>query len=265
MPTRALATINLATVIATIVWSYWTNSSQLNSNTVGSVSDRYQSAITPADYAFAIWGLIYLALLLNAVYQIYCAYSGKRDQSFIRQIGPWLILANLLNSLWLGLWLYNEIGWSVLVMFGILFSLVMCIVRLRMELWDAPVRIILWVWWPLCLYSGWITVATVANVTAWLVSIGGQALLPTNVIAAIVLGVIVFINILMIRYRNMREFAGVGIWALVAIAVSNWGSNSMVSYAALLGSVLVLVAIIAHIVKQRAWQLTEKFKSEPLW
>lgn len=46
------------------------------------------------------------------------------------------------------------------------FSLVMIILRTDMELTDPPLRTIAFVWWPFCLYSGWITVALLTNIAA---------------------------------------------------------------------------------------------------
>ena len=46
------------------------------------------------------------------------------------------------------------------------------VIRLNMERWDAPFPIIAFVWWPICIYSGWIAVATIANATTVLYDAG---------------------------------------------------------------------------------------------
>jgi hypothetical protein len=128
-------------------------------------------------------------------------------------------VANIFCGLWVALWLDEHIAASVVMMLGILFCLLMCVRQLDMEIWDAPFPIIAFVWWPLCLYSGWISVATIANIAAWLNGTYEIAI-ETQVMVTLLMIVIAFvINSLMIWKRNMREFAMVGVWALVAIFI----------------------------------------------
>src|SRR5690606_23994053 len=99
-------------------------------------------------------------------------------------------------------------------------SLIRIILKTNMERWDAPVKIIAFTWWPICLYSGWITVALIANVSAYLTKIGWDGMGLSEVTWTIILiAVTVAINLLMIARRNMREFALVGVWGLVALYV----------------------------------------------
>ncbi|HAJ82648.1 MAG TPA: hypothetical protein DCO64_09405, partial [Zunongwangia profunda] len=61
---------------------------------------------------------------------------------------------------WVIVWLYEYTGLSIFLMLLILFSLIKIILNTNMERWDAPLKIIAFSWWPICLYSGWIAVAT---------------------------------------------------------------------------------------------------------
>ena len=167
---KTYALINTGVVLAVIFWNYWSNTGAINGNTVGGMSDEYANLFTPAGYAFAIWGLIYLGLLTLVVNQLHMAFFGGEHSGTILQIGPWLTIANLGNAVWLWFWLQEQTGLSVVIMLVILFSLIQIILRLNMERWDAPLPVIAAVWWPICLYSGWIAVATIANISAWLAS-----------------------------------------------------------------------------------------------
>src|SRR5680860_1387278 len=115
----------------------------------------------------------------------------------------------------------------------LLISLLIIIFRNRMELYDAPLSTIAFLWWPFVVYSGWITVAAIVNLSAYLVKIdwNGWGLDPVNWTIIMIL-VATIINILVIQRRNMREFAGVGVWSFIGIAVANWGVNASIQYTA---------------------------------
>ncbi len=244
---RNLTILNLLSVILVIIVNYFSQTLQLNNNTIGSLSQEYRNLFTPQGYAFSIWGLIFIALLAYCGYQVFIAFFSNRDDDFIVQTGPWFAIANFANSGWVVVWLYEYTGISVIFMFIILFSLVMVIIKTRMELWDAPLRIIAFTWWPICLYAGWITVATIANVASYLAKIDWNGWFFTErqwTITMILVAVI--INLLIIYRRNMREFAAVGIWALIAIYVRHSDRMPVIAYVALGGAVILSIYALYH-------------------
>ena len=246
MMKKVYAIANTVVIIALVVWNYYTTTTTINGNTVGSLSAEYDNLFTPAGYAFSIWGLIFLGLIAHGFFQIRRAFSAGEDD-FIMQIGPWLLIANLANIAWVWFWL-NEVTWlSVILMLVILVSLLVCIVRLDMELWDAPLYTILFVWWPIAIYSGWIAVATIANISAYLTKIGWDGGPLSEVTWTVILiAVAVAVNLFLIARRNLREFAFVGVWALAAIAVRHWDSIPALQWTAASGAALLLVAGLVH-------------------
>lgn len=122
-----------------------------------------------------------------------------------------------------------------------------------MEKWDAPLHIILLIWWPFSLYFGWLTVATITNISSYLVSLGwdGNPLAPTTW-AAIVLVIAAVIFITLIWTRNMREAASAGAWGIIAIGVKNWGTEPVVAYVAVAVAVLIIGNTMVHGYKNRA-------------
>lgn len=226
MSRKLTSILNLLSVIILIAWNAYANTGNYNGKNVGELSAEYDNLFTPASYAFSIWGLIFLMLTVFGVYGVYVSFSKKHQREkkdyktdFIATTSPWFLAANIFCGLWVALWLDEHIAASVVMMLGILFCLLMCVRQLDMEIWDAPFPIIAFVWWPLCLYSGWISVATIANIAAWLNGTYEIAI-ETQVMLTILMIVIAFvINSLMIWKRSMREFALVGVWALVAIYV----------------------------------------------
>jgi len=243
---KIYAILNALFLAVVIFWNYWTNTAGVNGNTVSSLSSQYQNLFTPAGYAFSIWGIIYLALTAQAVFFIRRAFSPDKDSSFLSQIGPYLIMTNVLNGAWLWFWLMEHTGSSVIVMFMILTSLIILILNLNMERWAAPAKIIAGVWWPIAIYSGWITVATVANVSAYLAKIGWTGPFSELVWTIIMIAVATAINLFMIWTRNLREFSLVGIWALVAIAARHWDTYPDLKATALTGAAIIFLAAAYH-------------------
>jgi hypothetical protein len=257
---RFYALTNLLVIIALIAWNYAANALSIGGNTIGSLSREYENLFTPAGYAFSIWGPIYLGLLLHGIYQVKKVFLDRKDDGFVLQMGPWLILANLANAGWVWCWLNEQTGLSVVFMIALLVSLVLVILRLNMERWDAPIQIIIWVWWPICLYSGWIAVATIANVAAWLTKIGWQSFFTDITWSAIMIILATLVNLFMIKTRNMRAFAVVGIWALVAISVRHWDSIRILRWTALVSALVLALAISIHGYRNRATSLFVKMR-----
>lgn len=205
---KQLSITNTVSVFIVVLINYISQVYRLNNTTIGEVSAQYDNLFTPAGYAFSIWGLIFLSLIAYSVFQIRRSFFSSKTSEFVKQTGWWFALANILNASWVIAFSYDFIGLSVLIMLGILVSLIQIIRNTDMECWDAPIEIIAFVWWPICLYSGWITVATIANISAYLTKLGwdGSPLSEeTWTITMIVAAVI--INLLIILKRNMREFA----------------------------------------------------------
>jgi len=251
MMKKAYALVNTIIIVAVIFWNYWSNTGAIGGKTVGELSNQYANLFTPAGYAFAIWGLIFLGLIVLGFNQIKLAFSNDKNSETILQIGPWLSLANIGNAAWLYCWLMEFTGFSVLIMLFILFSLLQVILRLNMERWDAPLSIIAPVWWPICLYSGWIAVATIANVSAFLTKLGWSGGLSEINWTIIMISVAGLLNLFMIYTRNMREFALVGVWAILAIAVRHWGELPTIEWTSLFWVGVLIVAIGIHAIKNK--------------
>ena len=257
---KTLAILNSISILAVITINGMAGAAGIFGETVGSISDKYNSLFTPAGYAFSIWGIIYLGLIAFAIFQNIRAFKNNADAEFIHQIGPWFVLNSLANIAWIFAWLSEHIGLSLLLMLIILGTLIIIISRLNMERWDAPFPIIAFIWWPICIYSGWIAVATIANVSAFLVSIQWLALFSAIHWTVIMILVAVALNLLMVRFRNMREFAAVGVWALMAIALRHWDTIGLIQWTALFGAIVLFIALSIHAYINRSTSPLTKFR-----
>jgi hypothetical protein len=250
---KTLQIANGVAFIITIVINYLSNTGVFAGNTMKTISDKYHNYFTPAGYAFSIWGLIYIGLLAFVIYTGRGLFRKTEDEWPVLTIGWWFVISCLANSLWVVSWLYDYIGLSVVLMIVLLLSLIKIILNTRMELDDLSLKKIAFVWWPFSLYSGWITVALIADVSAYLTKIKwngfGISEIAWTIIMMIIAGII---NLIITWKRNRREFALVGSWALVAISVSNWNSEKLIVYTGLILAVILFISSSIHGYKNRA-------------
>lgn len=249
---KILASLHLLVLIALIFWNYYSNTGAINNNTVGSVSENLDNLFTPAGYAFAIWGIIYLGLLLLGINMVIRAFAADGNNEFIAKAAPPLILAHLGNATWLWFWLKEETGISVVVMLFILAMLTLTVLRLNMERWDAPIKFIALVWWPIDLYFGWISVATIANISAYLGKVNWTGGISEITWTVIMISIASLLALFMIFTRNMREYGAVFIWALIAIAVRHTDLIPSITWSALIGATVIAIASGLHAYKHRA-------------
>lgn len=258
MKTKLFVVFNTLTLILTVFFNYLSNTDFFGGKTIGEISKKYDTLFTPAGYAFSIWGIIFLMLFAFVGFQWYILYKFKDSESdydnsenifikTIHQTGFWLVVANIFNAAWVYVWLNEYSGLSVLVMFILLYSLIQLTINLRLEIWDAPVRIIAFVWWPIVIYLGWIMVAFIANISSFLVSTGWQgeplfASTWTVLMIIIATGLYLFL----IATRNLRETAMVGVWALVAITYRQWEAEPAIAYVALACAILLFLVSSFH-------------------
>ncbi len=258
---KTLQIANIAALIVTIIFNYVAGAGLINGQTIGDISARYDNLFTPAGYAFSIWGLIYLMLAGFVIYQARGLFKKVENNDFILQIGWWFVSSCIANSLWLIAWVHDYLGLSVLLITVLLSSLMKIVVNTNMERWDAPFPKIVLLWWPFCFYSGWITVAIIANISAYLTKISWQGWGMNDPAWAIIMIIAAgLINLFMIVSRNMREFALVGIWGLTAVSVANWGTHQPIVITAVIVSAILFVAISIHGYKNRATAPHIKFK-----
>lgn len=244
---RILQISNGIVFVITIIINYLSNTSTINNTTIGEVSRNLNSLFTPAGYAFAIWGFIYLLLLGFIIYQGRSLFVKVRNDDFVLKIGWWFVISCLANSAWVFFWLYGYTGLSCVFIFLLLFSLLKIVMNNAMELWDAPISVIVFLWWPFVFYSGWVTVASIANVSSYLTKIEWSGFGMSDEAWTIFMIIIaLIINLIVTWTRNMREFALVGAWALIAIAVANYNQEVSIAYVAGIAAFFLIISSLLH-------------------
>lgn len=260
MKIKLLLILNTLSFIITLFFNYISSTGIISGKSVGEVSDKYNSLITPASYAFSIWGLIYVMLFGFIFFQWYSTYKLK-DDKLITDISIWFIVSNLSNALWLVAWVNEAIFLSVIFISILLFSLVKLVFGLRLEVWDAPLKTMFFVWWPITFYFGWVLLATVVNLTSFLVSLNlGIDSGIEELLAVIVLVTAGLIYYLLIQKRNLREAALVGIWGLIAIAANQYNINNIITYTSIILALLLLSVSGRHAYNNRETTPINKLK-----
>ena len=233
----------------------------MNNTTIGEISNDYRSLFTPAGYTFAIWGIIYLMLFSFAIYQGRSLFVKVKNDDFVLKTGWWFVLSCIFNSLWVFAWIYEYTGLSCVFIFLLLIALLKIVLNNRMELDDERFPTIAFVWWPFVIYSGWVTVASIANVSTYLIKSGWDGFGISEFTWTVVLIIIaIIINQLAIWQRNMREFAVVGAWALIGIGNANKGANETLMFIAFAGAVVLFISVAIHGFKNRTTNPFIKFK-----
>jgi hypothetical protein len=223
-----LAVINLIGFLATVVVNALAVTLPLNGKSTGQLSDQYPNLFVPAGLTFTIWGVIYLLLA------VYCAFELMpkvwRDPNrgaFIDRIGPLFIITSILNMGWIFAWHYQMLPLSVGIMLLFLLTLIAIYLRLKIGVSGATTQERYLAHIPFSLYLGWISVATIANITALLVhwNWNGFGLSPQFWTIIVVAVAIALAIVMMVRRRDVF-YSLVVDWALLGILLKRLADNS---------------------------------------
>ena len=199
------------TFLVMIVVNALANGLPLNGILTGAVSDNYTNLFTPIGMTFSIWGLIYVLLA------VYVFYQFKSKKILIEKIGLYFSISSLANALWIFCWHYDLIGLSILFMFIILLSLLKINNYLKKEELNRQEKFLIAL--PFNIYFGWITVATIANIIVFLVSLGFDGFNVLYIIGFLILGAI--LGSLGIFKIKSFAYGLVLIWAYLGILIKH--------------------------------------------
>jgi translocator protein len=241
--------LNILAFILVVGVNGLANSLPINNQTTGEISDSYPVMFTPAGYVFSIWGLIYLGLLGFVIYQ---ALPAQRDNPRLDRVGYWFVWSCIFNSIWIFLWHYELMLWSVLVMLGLLASLILVYLRLEIGRNRVPLGESLLARLPFSIYLGWISVATIANVSVLLYDLGWDGFgLTEQVVTVIMLAIGSLLGFLMARRRAEVAYPLVLAWAFAGIFVNQAGFTLVVIAAGLAAVAMLAAALSALLMRRR--------------
>jgi hypothetical protein len=244
---RILQIGNALSYAAVVVVNTLANALPLNGVTTAELSDSYPNYFVPAGYVFSIWGVIYLLLLGFTVRQL---RRGGEDAETLRKIGWLFIASNVFNVVWIFLWHWRLVALSLVPMFGLLASLIL--IYLRLDIGRAQVSRDQQLYYrlPFSVYLGWITVAPIANIVAFLVASGWESYGTTAAYWTVaVIGVAVALTLVNLYTRGDAAYSLVIVWALSGIIYKQM-AEPLIPYAADLGALVILGGIGLNYVKR---------------
>lgn len=236
---RLRAGLIVAATFGTILFNWLAATGRVNGVTPAEISDKYQTLITPAGYAFSIWSLIYLGLILFSIYQLLPANLSR-----LKPLASAYILSCTLNCAWIFFWHSDQIAICLAIILALLATVALLVVKASKlnSTKDAML-----VKAPFGIYLGWLSAATLVNFSILLVylktDIAGLAG-PLGVgLIFLAAGFAIFIRIKFLNYFVPLAVA----WALTAIGVKQSGNTLIVSAAAV-GVVACLIATLSFVV-----------------
>lgn len=183
-------------------------------------------AIQPAGYAFSIWGVIYLWLMIHAAFGL---WKRRDDPAFLRPALP-LLVSGLLGSLWLAIaGQAPSTATVVILVMGGLALLAYLRADATQDRWLLAA--------PLAIYAGWLTAACGVSVG---VILAGYGILSNTASALLMLIVVILIAVWVQAKRpSMPVYGATVVWAAIGVVVANSGDNQTVASAAIGGAVIV--------------------------
>ncbi|RRD94056.1 hypothetical protein EII17_09660 [Clostridiales bacterium COT073_COT-073] len=159
--------IHLIAFIAAMLVNYITASGLISGFSQSEISQKYHTLITPAGFAFSIWGVIYGLLFLCLLFWLW-KKNDIDQQPLLHQLSPWIWMMLAVNIAWNIVFSLSLIGASLLfiLMYWIILLLICHKLKGNLNLFSISFGI----------HLGWITVASIVNFFAFLVQLNGQDL-----------------------------------------------------------------------------------------
>jgi len=232
----------VAFVLTVIVNSLAGSTTLIGGVNTAFISDSNPTLITPAGFTFAIWGIIYFLLGAFVVFQ---ALPRQREKPYNKQIGWLFVLSSIINIAWLFLWQYELLAPSLILMFMLLATLILIYTRLNIGKSTPSFQEKLFVQTPFSVYLGWITIATIANVSVTAVSVNWDGFGISPETWGILITIIaLLLTLIVVATRKDIAYGLVVVWALFGIA-SKQTENPNIVTATQASAIIILIAIAA--------------------
>jgi hypothetical protein len=233
---------NIVFFIGVLLMNTLANALPIAGMSTGAISDKYDNLFTPAGFIFSIWGLIYLFLALFIIYQ---ALPGQRENQKIASISTLFKVNNLANILWIFAWHYELMVVSFFLMLIILVTLIQ-IYRTVFRKPPFSLSQMLMLYLPFSLYLAWIIVATIANISALQVAYNLEDILFSAFDWVLIkLAIACVISIILLWRRGDVIFSLVSAWASYGIFIKH-AENIAVSNAAYMVCVILVMLSIYY-------------------
>ena len=246
--------LNLLGFVLVIAVNALANILPINGYNTGQVSAFYPNYFVPAGFTFGIWGIIYLLLM---GYVICCLLSPlpsfpEQARKAIIKTTPFFLVTCLLNAGWIVAWHYLYLGLSLIIMLIFLATLIKLFLAINSNKFELRPFYRFWIYHPFVVYLAWISVATIANITALFVGIGWQGEPLTAQSWAIILIIIALVlGIIMVGIKKEPAYGFVLSWAFFGIYGGQILGSSSVGYTGAVASSFLLALTLTVLIKSR--------------
>ena len=248
-----MKTVVMVSAVAAVVVSFLGSGAWIGTpiaEAAGGALSATSTLVAPAGPAFSIWSVIYTGLIVYAVWQFLPGRTARHDA-----LRAPIIASMLLNAAWILAIQLGQVWLSVVVIVALLTVLVRVFVLLQQRtpegLADAVITD-----GTMGLYLGWVCVATIANISAWLVSLGITD--GARIWAVVVLVVAAAVGVLLVRYSSGAIAPTLSIvWGLGWLAqgrLSGELTDATVGWTAVLAAAIVAVSTVATRLRSSGFQ-----------
>lgn len=256
MKTKVLAGLNLLAFAVHLILTSLVQMGKFATLNVGEVSAKYDTVFAPAGITFAIWGVIYLALIGFTFFHFYTAFfksSANHNNLITNKIDILFIINNLATGFWVLAWVKEEFLITVILILIQLITLILIHVRINNANLSKSFSFQIFTHIPLSIYLGWISIATIANFSAYLKSIKWDGAISESLWVIILIGIAALITLFMVLVRKNIPFGLVVLWALYGIVLKRQQVNAVefesVIQACFAAFIVIFISLIIHLSK----------------
>lgn len=253
-----LLIFNIIGFLGTVIVNGLASTLPLNNKTTAELSDQYPNLFVPVGLTFSIWGIIYILLAVLVVYHVVATIRKDVEglSSFVK-IGVFFFVSSVLNMAWIFAWHYEMVPLSVIIMILLLGSLIAIYLRLGIGKSAASRKVQYLAHLPFSVYLGWITIATIANITALLVDIKWNRFgLSEQFWTVAVIGVGIAIAMSVLITRRDIYYCLVVDWALLGILLKRLADFPVIQsviIVTIIGLTLVTIGIVVQIARRKVY------------
>lgn len=186
--------------------------------------------VQPAGWAFSIWGIIYLWLIVHAGYGLV-----KRKEDPAWEAGRLTLFVSLaIGAIWLPVALVSPI-WATILIWGMLITVLASLYKTNAAdpSWAAT--------WPIALYAGWLSAASFVSIGLLL---AGYGIFSDVISATIALALATLFALYHQAKLKHWTYGAAVIWGFIAIAVNNMGSQTLLMITAIVAATLIAGMIV---------------------
>lgn len=243
--TLFLKVMNLVALLAVIIVNALAMLLPIGGQTTEEISAKYVNLFTPTGLTFSVWAVIYILLAIGLTMNI----LSKKDihNDLTDNISYWFIVSCILNVVWIFMWHFNEVFLSTIII--IMLCITMYILLSKVNNHGI-------MYWAISIYTGWISVATIASLFVCGVSFGLNGTSTFSVVVAIIM--IIAVGFLMgcitMKYSNI-PFGLVSLWAVCGILIRHISFFDAKYPLVIAATVISIIVLVYSLIKARNFKM----------